>query len=631
MKSNFKVWLIIILILLILICIFKSCYNYLFEDFSSSKLYNYNLLHNSLFENGKNISEFYKNKGKNSIIKYENNPVCDSSSFVLQQMSDKFSAYILKVSLQNNSYYKLTLWVSFKETNLVNNLLSVKLFENETDDCKNDFEVKEQIVDKKNVKNTIWYKYEYIFNLNNVSSVNSDILLYIGCNTNMEGTRYITNINLIPYLYMSPTFDATIGLQSYLDGLNKNSCNESLFWNDLSNTDSKFKWSIKPQWNTEGYYTTINNILTGPSMNSLDINYKNDVEFSIILYSKNIVSSDTTDGYYNVIHIDGNQDISLQLFLPKKNGTIKMILGGLNYETKNTINSNIKTIYTIIHKNSEIQIWLNDEKFDVFTKIPKLHFEENKIIFNQNKDWNAQLFAILIYNKDLSDEEIKYINNFLIYHPKNVLPIIVPPIPIMSINKLSPSNKKKIDPLCPTVLLDSNNYLITIPKDSKYVKKLGYGVRNYGSNKKVAHDIYKSNFPDCHMPKLLNFDPVNNCPYIIEKNNPCAETDCLNIDWTDEHNMNKKCMRNISHYCYLNKDIDPKCFCWKEENHNNDECMKHRKKYEPPEDYGYTINVFDITEHQDFKNYIRKDKIPCWNCNLSAPTGKDTVIRNWSQ
>ena len=34
-------------------------------------------------------------------------------------------------------------------------------------------------------------------------------------------------------------------------------------------------------------------------------------------------------------------------------------------------------------------------------------------------------------------------------------------------------------------------------------------------------------------------------------------------------------------------------------------------------EHGCKPGSFNISEHPDYSNYIRKDKIPCWNCDLS--------------
>ena len=66
-----------------------------------------------------------------------------------------------------------------------------------------------------------------------------------------------------------------------------------------------------------------------------------------------------------------------------------------------------------------------------------------------------------------------------------------------------------------------------------------------------------------------------------------------------------------------NHDIDPKnCKCWTVENKDKPECYEHRRHFEDPNDYQCCIKSFKISEHPDFNKYIRKDKIPCFGCDL---------------
>jgi hypothetical protein len=178
------------------------------------------------------------------------------------------------------------------------------------------------------------------------------------------------------------------------------------------------------------------------------------------------------------------------------------------------------------------------------------------------------------------------------------------------------------------------NYYVNIPYKSKYANKLGYGEKSYGNNKEKANEIYKMNFPDCPIPLILQFGPTRDCPFIIRKANPCYETECRNVDWKQDDpskmGLNAQCRKHVSHYCHLNKGLDPNCDCWLENNVKSETCQKFRRHFEPPEDYGFNVNIFEISEHPDYKNYIRKDKIPCWNCNLDAPTVEDNnVSRTW--
>ena len=174
----------------------------------------------------------------------------------------------------------------------------------------------------------------------------------------------------------------------------------------------------------------------------------------------------------------------------------------------------------------------------------------------------------------------------------------------------------------PNVYHKNNAYHVYIPKESKYSSNYGHGEKNYGNNRLKAKYIYEQNFPDEETPKILIHGPQNNtkhkCPFIINNKNPCFEEHCNNIEWNkplSKNKINKKCKNNISHYCELNNEYDEACKCWHEEYKNHPNCIKHRELFNTEENK-CNINLFNIKEHPDYKNYIRKDKIPCWNCNL---------------
>jgi hypothetical protein len=45
--------------------------------------------------------------------------------------------------------------------------------------------------------------------------------------------------------------------------------------------------------------------------------------------------------------------------------------------------------------------------------------------------------------------------------------------------------------------------------------------------------------------------------------------------------------------------------------------MKWRGNFEAEDKCDF--RKFDIEQHPDSKDYIKKSKIPCWGCNLDAP------------
>ena len=200
--------------------------------------------------------------------------------------------------------------------------------------------------------------------------------------------------------------------------------------------------------------------------------------------------------------------------------------------------------------------------------------------------------------------------------------------------KLDNSNKSNN---CPKVYMRGNNYYVYINPESKYAKSIGSGEFPYGSDRKAAKRIFELNFPDCKVPDLFKYGHRStkldkNCPFKVKMGNPCLSYQCSGVDFSKDTTIkNNECKRVVNHYCELNKDIDDACMCWKEENRNNPTCARKRREMKHPDDFHCNINYFKITEHPDLKNYIRKDKIPCWNCNMNGKDIEENAERTWDR
>jgi hypothetical protein len=624
------------------------------------------------------------------------NPNCDISQYVLEQQDDKNgSFYTINMNLDKNNTYKLTVWLnSSKKCNLIN----IKSNNNSINTVK-------KLIDKKEINKKNWYKYEFIFSTNNYTNINITLGTY-----KQIGTRYFTDIILLPYLKNLPNFLATIGLKTFLDAKNIFSCSNgtSLVWNDLSNNNESYKWYQKPIWNPDGYFKTDNNTLTGPSGNKL---FGINREFSIIIHSQSdaILNSTAQSAPVNYsLSILNSNNMAIGINIPNNPGEIEITINGVLMSTTNLpIQPQINNdVYTLTFNNGTAKLWINDKKIFKFGNVSRPFFDETLLQINSNKGWDAKLFSFLIYEKELNIDEIKYISNYLknnksiiesmtnITSSKNtqssalldddcddsdnsdndnddnnddkyrakcqqrcLLGMKNCNTEIKACKKYCNNDKNKNDPICqpniipdntdicPIVYKKNSEFMVYIPQNSKYASIMGSNERSYGSNKDHAHQLYRENFPDCPIPDELQFKRIDHgkCPFSVRKHNPCNEPECRNVDWNKylhKNDIPRKCGKHVSHYCRMevensrngNRPIDPICECWKPSNIKNEKCIKIRNVYEPAQEYGCNINVFEIEEHPDFKNYIRKDKIPCWNCDLTAPTVKDSVIktRNWN-
>lgn len=192
---------------------------------------------------------------------------------------------------------------------------------------------------------------------------------------------------------------------------------------------------------------------------------------------------------------------------------------------------------------------------------------------------------------------------------------------ICELESCTDTNPKKN---CPLAYKRLGEYMVYVKPDSFYAKKYNYsGEKSYGKHRENARNMYRRNFPACKVPSILNpgegENYLNKCPYVIHEGNPCFQSVCEGVNWgvNNYHDldMSDKCKKSISYYCHINSDSDEMCACWKEENRNQPKCIQYRKFFENPNDY-CPISQFNIEDHPDFNQYIKKDKIPCFGCKI---------------
>ena len=187
------------------------------------------------------------------------------------------------------------------------------------------------------------------------------------------------------------------------------------------------------------------------------------------------------------------------------------------------------------------------------------------------------------------------------------------------------SEKRCKESDCPEAYLSGDKYMVYVKPGSKYAKQLGRsGNFDYGTNRHRAREIYIQNFKGCEVPEILTphgYKPnLESCPFIIDEMNPCKEYACRDAKWGEKNvakqGLNKSCRRSVSNYCDRFKYKDPNCICWQPKYEDMPRCRAFRDYMDERGDK-CRIDIFNIEEHPDMKNYIKKDKVPCWDCNLS--------------
>lgn len=188
------------------------------------------------------------------------------------------------------------------------------------------------------------------------------------------------------------------------------------------------------------------------------------------------------------------------------------------------------------------------------------------------------------------------------------------------------SEKRCKESDCPEAYLSGDKYMVYVKPGSKYAEKMGRsGNFDYGTNRRQAREIYIHNFKGCEVPEILTphgyKSNMDNCPFIIDDLNPCKEYSCRKANWGEKsvakQRLSKSCRRSVSNYCDKFKYKDNSCICWRPEYEDLPRCRALRDYIDERGDK-CRVDVFNIEEHPDIKNYIKIDDIPCMGCDLSS-------------
>jgi len=293
----------------------------------------------------------------------------------------------------------------------------------------------------------------------------------------------------------------------------------------------------------------------------------------------------------------------------------------------------------------------------------RLFFDSNKIVINKNKDINVNLYSLLIYNTALSSSIRAGISDYLIqnndksvshmesYSFQKCLDPILSGSPTHKPSDASddttqyngtPKFKEDImhndtglkvtqNGNCPNVYKQGGDYMVSISHTSKYGKRYNldkknrYLTKNYGQDKKTAKEAYLKNYgSDCSLPDELQTNVKVNkdhsaSPFMID-NNPNTSPNCYGVKWDMKTPQNMgaisdKCRREVVTHCENNNKHDNACSDWHPDNYDSDKAQTNRRYFQPA-DPRCKVGNHEIEDHPDYNKYIRRDKVPCWNCKL---------------
>jgi hypothetical protein len=641
-----------------------------------------NILLNGSFDGGKDISGYVDQSGVNEIMSMTNASV---SKYVLHQKdTQSITYYQFAQPVQPNSKYVFTTWVcvlsprngemtQFPFQNLVRFRIPMK---NGTNDLPTP---RVDILQKTTLKNTgsqtsyDWYLVKYM--IRTKADVKRDINIYLNYASELPALDiYFAGLGLYKVLDDVESFIFTNGLLAFLSGFYCDS--GALSWRDLSANSMNFLLESRASVDTQLGSVDLRDNKISISKGK-EIYGKGDKTMTHILLEIDTGRLANTEN--QVIFQITQKDVSLPnlSLILEVNKNLSLICKDQKVTTTQPPILLNKTLLTImLDQNSHTcQLYQDGVLLLSIPSCPNLFFESSTISIHSNMNIPMKLYDLLVYNYIMVTDEVKELRNYLMDtsnrrpnapNTQNYL--------FADINSNQPTmvegftneggggvggggdiegfnfvlndefqyvfgntenvftNLKKdlcakqavtVND-CPSVYIREGKFYVYIPQYSFYHKQFNYyGERCYGEDRDRAKYLFKLNFPDCDVPKVLTpgEGKVNNtCPFIVAKNNPCSADNCAGVDWTkayvEDLDLSEECKKNVSFYCRTNYELDDQCVAWKPENKYDEESINVRKYFEDPNEY-CDVAMFSIEDHPDYEDYIRKDKIPCWGCDLS--------------
>jgi hypothetical protein len=575
--------LIYIVSILFAICIFynlcKSETNKITEKFKELDVFQEQNLLQNLEIKPHNVFDTIKSpSGGKVLVQYSNDSNIDDTYY-------KFST-----NVKSNHNYKLSSWVSTIDNWDGNDkLFNIKMYDkgDKIHALSSNGTVKKTI----DMHGINWDYIEYNFTIPDKFRNIVDIFLgYKPKNT--KGKRYISGLKLKEFITDIIDFPNINNLMLYLDAsIPKSYTNDSAYkkyWMNVINDKTKFVWEKEPQWNNKGYFNMINRKVVGPSPSQLKLNNN---EFSIIIITSSLGEVDNENNSV-ALKIHGNQNVALSVTIPNGKGNIIIDIADKKYIINQNILAENKNIFTITYKSNTLKLYLDEALVETITNVPKIYFNNNNIEINPYYKWNARLYAVLVYNKELSKHDIRFLTSYfkrtmIDNEFNNSTPSTeqfeTNPEDVTHNPFLSTFNSQTIK--CPTVEFENNKYKFNVT-NTDYGKSAGIHGNKFYDNKDKCMKDYTTLFKDCKMPSIFEnkTKSAENCIFTgIHTANPmehpcqaCPELD--NYDYKSNVKLNPLCKSSIISYCnnqLLKDDIDKNCICFTDEYSKTAECQKY--------------------------------------------------------
>ena len=559
------------------------------------------------------IEKKQKPKSYNFITLNNINP--SNSINLIKQTEFKSNSYDINIKIDPEQNYNITQWVGTDSLydGGVNN--SEIVFENNSK--INNYE----IIDTKTINNIVWKKYIYIFK----SLKNTKLIFKMGLlGEYSKGERFFSNIilkksfrYLEDYKYQSDlTLFAlfnrkyqqvnkfkdlietnTIEFEKQLEidslGVNLNMTSGKIISNkQLIENDFTIFFTYKPNENEVG---SLINIQGQNSFNTgIDIRFQTNVNNN----NKMIINMVNKHYQFNIGLI--NKPVIITIVSLEKE--LNVYVNGSNIKT-NTVNE--------LSSNKELGNcpdgwkYLGDNKCE-YVSTNKGDCNKDTLFLKNNKEkleWAQKCKTSWINCDILFKDEVSKNNNSSCVLDTS-LTFINTPIEINNNKSLSGNIHNVIiykSVLSEEIIKNIYKYIIKNLLDIKNCDK----VFDRPSIYKV-HDHYPEEYIHnldnlvCESEsKMENNGSLSECPF--DDKSVCNTNECKDVSFGGNlKNINEECKKNINEYCRFNK-IDPEC--------NRLRKLKHSS--------ANSKKCTDCNSNINLSEYIKKDKVPCWNCNLS--------------
>jgi hypothetical protein len=137
------------------------------------------------------------------------------------------------------------------------------------------------------------------------------------------------------------------------------------------------------------------------------------------------------------------------------------------------------------------------------------------------------------------------------------------------------------------------------------IQRIGTLLYAHGISEDIESIYNRPNIDNIATVSTTTQQPVE-C--IFSNKELCSQNDCKNVNWDNPVNVSEQCRMKVNEYCRGNTE-DSGCVNLRDKKNKMNESVKLHKSVDDTDCKG-------CHEKVDLSKYIRKDKIPCWGCNL---------------